>query len=570
MAHLSLYRKFRPDTFDKMVRQEHVVRILKNQIEGNAVGHAYLFCGPRGTGKTSVARIFARAINCEHPVNGSPCGVCPVCKALAAGSLDIAEIDAASNNGVAEMRDLREKVQYPPVTGRYKVYIIDEVHMLTDSAFNALLKTLEEPPAHAVFILATTEPHKIPATILSRCMRLDFKLIPQEDLEKHLKSILREIGKPYEDAAVSAIARAGAGSDRDMLSVAETCIAYSHKLTYESVTAALGAADFRETCALADALLRADGGAALAKTEQILAEGKSVGVLCRDILQLLNQISVAKLCKNAETLLSLPAELFRTVADIAARADGKAILRATEVFAKAETELRYVSSPRICLEAAVMRVSVPETDYDIDALLARVKRLEERLSAAPAGAPAAPISKPPADEEQPSAPAEPSYEEYPEEEPVFEEAYFSDGPLSEPERAPAQEASAAPISKPPVQEAPQKSVPAPVAPSQESAEVVFGKFMRLLRRTSKNGVLFTMCSDLEAKYEGETLALYTQVETISRMLSSEAHRAVMAEIFAQLGVADFAVKYAKAPREEDKSGLEQLKRDFRDYPVEIK
>ena len=212
MAHLSLYRQFRPSTFDQMVRQEHVVRILKNQIAGDLVGHAYLFCGPRGTGKTSVARIFARAVNCQSPVNGSPCGKCEACLAVERGTLDIMEIDAASNNGVNEMRDLREKVQYPPVTGKYKVYIIDEVHMLTVSAFNALLKTLEEPPRHAIFILATTEPQKIPATILSRCMRLDFKLIPTEDLEKHLKSILNDLKKPYEDEAVAAIARAGAGS----------------------------------------------------------------------------------------------------------------------------------------------------------------------------------------------------------------------------------------------------------------------------------------------------------------------------------------------------------------------
>lgn len=210
MAYQALYRTFRPSTLDGLVRQEHIVKILANQIETGRVGHAYLFCGPRGTGKTSTAKIFAKAINCLHPVNGSPCGKCEVCKALAdPANLDISEIDAASNNSVNEMRDLREKVQYPPVSARFKVYIIDEVHMLSDSAFNALLKTLEEPPKHAVFILATTEPHKLPATILSRCMRFDFKLIPQEDIEEHLKKILQEIGKEYEDEAVSAIARAG-------------------------------------------------------------------------------------------------------------------------------------------------------------------------------------------------------------------------------------------------------------------------------------------------------------------------------------------------------------------------
>ena len=284
MAHLALYRKYRPATFDAIVRQEHVVRVLVRQIERKEVGHAYLFCGPRGTGKTSVARIFARAINCEHPVNGSPCGRCAACLALAEGSLDIAEIDAASNNGVNEMRDLREKVQYPPVTGKYKVYIIDEVHMLTDSAFNALLKTLEEPPAHAVFVLATTEPHKIPATILSRCMRLDFKLIPQEDLERHLASILDGLGRRYEREAVAAIARAGAGSDRDMLSIAEMCLAYGDSLTYESVTNVLGAADDATNAAIVSALLSADAGRALEEAERMLSEGKSVGVLLRDLM----------------------------------------------------------------------------------------------------------------------------------------------------------------------------------------------------------------------------------------------------------------------------------------------
>ena len=256
MAYLAFYRTFRPVSFDTVVRQEHIVRTLKNRIQSNKIGHAYLFCGPRGTGKTTLAKIFARAINCEHPVDGSPCGKCPTCRALADGAnMDISEIDAASNNGVDEMRDLREKVQYPPVAGRYKVYIIDEVHMLTASAFNAVLKTLEEPPAHAVFILATTEPQKIPATILSRCMRFDFKLIPQKDLEGLVKSVLDKTGKEYEEEAVAAIARAGAGSARDSLSIADMCASYSTgKLTYEDVNAVLGSADFFTVAEIAESI----------------------------------------------------------------------------------------------------------------------------------------------------------------------------------------------------------------------------------------------------------------------------------------------------------------------------
>ena len=591
MAHLSLYRAFRPDTFDKMVRQEHVVRILKNQIETDAIGHAYLFCGPRGTGKTSVARIFARAVNCEHPVNGSPCGKCATCRALSdGGNLDVMEIDAASNNGVNEMRDLREKVQYPPVSGKYKVYIIDEVHMLTDSAFNALLKTLEEPPQHAIFILATTEPQKIPATILSRCMRLDFKLIPEEDLENHLKRILKEIGKEYDDEAVAAIARAGAGSDRDMLSIAEMCISYSEKLTYESVTAVLGTADFYEMCALGGAILSADTAAALDKTEKILSEGKSVGVLCRDILQFLNQAAVVRSCKNADRILALPKEMFAEIKKVAEGADGHAVLRATEVFAKAETDLRFASSPRICLETAVIRSATPAADYNIDALIARVNELERQVSAlsqgkaiavpARAEEPAQAPEREAATQKSVSQKGAPRADEgeFPTEEPQFEEAYFSyDEPLRAPERreksapaAPQAAISSAPTVGKPAQGKPvQEPVKTAAREGVQDAQTAFGRFMRTLRKTSRNGVLFTMCSDLEAAFEGNTLVLTTDSDTVFRSLGREEHRTVMAQAFAQVGVSDFVLRM-KGKAQDEKKGLEQLKRDFPDYPIEVK
>ena len=478
------------------------------------------------------------------------------------------------------MRDLREKVQYPPVTGRYKVYIIDEVHMLTDSAFNALLKTLEEPPAHAVFILATTEPHKIPATILSRCMRLDFKLIPEEDLERHLSSILDGMGKKYEKEAVAAIARAGAGSDRDMLSIAEMCLAYGDTLTYEGVTAVLGAADFETTASLVNALLQSDMPTALSTAEGILAEGKAVGVLLKDILSLLNQVAVAKSCANAEKLLSLPARLFAQVKTIAERADGSAILRATEI------------SPRIALETAVLRAAMPQTDRDTDALLVRIANLEKQVAALSAGAPAA--GKQPAAEAKPApahefsekpapktAARETEWDEPlpppPDEPPFFDEPLppaWDEPPFArEPQRTEPQVRETLqpqPKSVPQPQSEPPKSAPLPSADGPRDAETTFGLFLRRLRKLPKSGVLYALCRDLEPSDEGGKLVLTTDIRTVADTLNGEKHRAAMAETLGELGVSDFEVRYASAARAEEKDGVEQLKKDFSRYTIEVK
>ena len=564
MSYQALYRAFRPTTLDGLVRQEHIVRILKNQIATGRVGHAYLFCGPRGTGKTSTAKIFARAINCESPKGGSPCGKCAACRALAdPANLDVTEIDAASNNGVNEMRDLREKVQYPPVACRYKVYIVDEVHMLSDSAFNALLKTLEEPPKHAVFILATTEPHKLPATILSRCMRFDFKLIPQEDIEAHLKTVLKAVGKDYEDEAVAAIARAGAGSMRDSLSVADMCISYSTgKLTYADVNEVLGSADFYEIAKLGGAILTENASDALTETEKVLASGKGAAVLARDLLSFFNRCTVAKTCKNGNALLQLPAEMYAETERIAKAAEGRALLRVSEIFAALETELRYSVSPRVVLETAVVRASMPETDGGAPALERRIAKLEEALRALQAS------PQPRGNAQAPAA----AYEEIGAEADPFSANVHGNGAQAGRGRAPLPEAP--PEEEPfvqPLREEPRAKAAASVnALEPEKRKSAFAYFLRALRRGAKNGVLFTMCQDLESAFEGDTFLLITDSDAIYRSLRREEHTKAIAAALEQIGISSFDIRLKGEEADPVEAGIEQLKRDFAGTEIRIK
>lgn len=358
MEHLALYRKYRPSTFDEVVGQEHITRALKNQIISDSVGHAYLFTGSRGIGKTSIARIFAKAVNCQNNKDGSPCGKCENClKFSEQGDINIIEIDAASNNRVDDIRELREKVKFLPVGGKYKVYIIDEVHMLTDSAFNALLKTLEEPPKHVIFILATTEAHKLPATILSRCTRFDFRLVGLEELIKHLKNVFDSENIAYDDEAIRAIAIAGEGSVRDTLSIADCVIAFaSGKITLDNVQRVLGTTDESIMVKFFDLLKEKDVGGLLQFIDEVDKNGKNMSVLVKDLSRHARNLLVCKSCQMPNEILNMSEQSFDILKKQSGNFDEKTLISYMQCFGSAENELRYTISPRLLLETLALSV----------------------------------------------------------------------------------------------------------------------------------------------------------------------------------------------------------------------
>ena len=381
MAYVSLYRRFRPQTFGKVIGQGHITRTLGNQLKSGNISHAYLFTGSRGTGKTSVAKIFARAVNCLHPlVDGSPCGECDICKELSnPANLDILEIDAASNNGVDEIRNLRDNVKYMPAIAKYKVYIVDEVHMLSAAAFNALLKTLEEPPEHVIFILATTEVQKIPATILSRCMRFDFRLLTIDELVKLLMNAFDGIGRKYEHDALVALAQAGQGSARDTLSLADMCVSYCEgEITYEQVIDALGICSPELILNMTEHILKGDVDSALHELNDMYKQGKSISGISREIAGMLSNISYAKNCAGANSFLKLTVDMYERVRKVAADVENAKILHAMEVFCYLDGELRYSSLPKVLLEMSIIKACEISSDFTQDGILKRIKALEER------------------------------------------------------------------------------------------------------------------------------------------------------------------------------------------------
>jgi len=379
MDYVSLYRRFRPDTFDKVIGQAHIVKTLTNQIASGRISHAYLFTGTRGTGKTTCAKIFARAVNCLNPINGSPCGKCEICKQLSNPNnmIDVIEMDAASNNGVGEIRELKESVQYRSDYCKYKVYIIDEVHMLSGSAFNALLKTLEEPPSHVIFILATTEVQKLPQTILSRCMRFDFRLVAIDQLVALLEKIFGELKVTYDIEALTQIAIHGEGSVRDTLSLADMVLSYCGKhISYADTLEVLCANDFETLNELGNAILSSDVANALRITEESLKNGRNT--IAKDLANYF--VDVLEI-KNAETkeLERISANQRESLKATANKFSNYRLARVMDIMANMENTLRFASQPRIVLESNIVRACELVTETNLEGLTNRIKELETKL-----------------------------------------------------------------------------------------------------------------------------------------------------------------------------------------------
>ena len=381
MSYTALYRKFRPDEFEDVKGQDAIVRTLKNQINADRIGHAYLFCGTRGTGKTTVAKIFAKAVNCEHPVDG-PCGECAMCKSIAAGtSMNVIEIDAASNNGVDNIREIREEVTYRPTEGKYKVYIIDEVHMLSIGAFNALLKTLEEPPEYVIFILATTEAHKIPITILSRCQRYDFKRISIETIAARLRELIDKEGWDVEDKAVRYIAKMADGSMRDSLSLLDQCAAFymNETLTYDHVLEVLGAVDTEVFSRLLRQLLAMDVHQVIETVDELVMQGRELSQLAADFTWYLRNLLLVKSSDNMEDVLDVSSENLALLKEEAQMIDSDTLIRYIRIFSDLTNQLKYATQKRVLLEVTLIKLCRPAMDQNKDALLDRIRAIEKQL-----------------------------------------------------------------------------------------------------------------------------------------------------------------------------------------------
>lgn len=383
MSYTALYRKWRPSTFDEVKGQDHIVTTLKNQVINDRIGHAYLFCGTRGTGKTSVAKILAKAVNCAHPVDGNPCGGCEVCRAVAAGaSMNVIEIDAASNNGVDNIREIKEEVAYPPTQGRFKVYIIDEVHMLSIGAFNALLKTLEEPPAYVIFILATTEAHKIPITILSRCQRYDFKRISIDTISARLSELMVAEDISADERALRYVAKAADGSMRDALSLLDQCLAFymGQELKYENVLEVLGAVDTEVFSDFFRGIVDGDAIGLIHKLEKIIIDGRDLSQFVSDFTWYLRNLMLLQSQTDASDVLEMSEENMKLLKEDAKLTDLNGVMRYIRIFSELSGQLKNSSQKRVMVEVALIKMTQPAMEKGLnDALMDRIAVLERRM-----------------------------------------------------------------------------------------------------------------------------------------------------------------------------------------------
>ncbi len=379
--HKALYRVYRPKNFSDVIGQEHIVRTLKNQIENNNVGHAYLFCGTRGTGKTSTAKIFSRAVNCTNLHNDEPCNECENCREILEDkTMDVVEIDAASNNSVDDIRELRENVKYSPAKAKYKVYIIDEVHMLSQGAFNALLKTLEEPPSYVIFILATTEPHKIPATILSRCQRFDFKRVTVKDISSRMRYICEKEGIEADEKALNLIARNSQGALRDALSILDQCISFEgNKISYNDVIELLGSVNIEQLFDLAESIIKEDTRKSLQILNDFIIWGKDVRNLVNDLIDHFRNLMVCKISNDLDEIISLPEETIDLLKQQAETIDTNNLIRILNILSEAQDGMKISSNPRVLMEVTMMKIAQPMFDESKEALIKRIENLEQKI-----------------------------------------------------------------------------------------------------------------------------------------------------------------------------------------------
>lgn len=520
-----LYRKYRPRVFADVYGQDHVTSTLKNEIKEGRISHAYLFTGSRGTGKTTCAKILAKAVNCPNAVDGEPCNACEICKGLDSGTIyDVVEIDAASNNGVDNIRDLREEVNYTPTRGKYRVYIIDEVHMLSTGAFNALLKTLEEPPAHVIFILATTEVHKLPATILSRCQRFDFKRIQPETMAVRLQQVAGLEGMELAPDAATLIARIADGALRDGLSILDQCAGRSKQITAQLVSEVAGLAGREALYRLSDAVLARDSSAAVEELAQLHENSYDMERLCVEMINHFRNFMMVKTVKKSRELIICTDDEYKHIEASAGQFTLAQILRGLDLFQSTLVKIKGGATPRIEMEMAFIRLCEPKLETDPDAINQRLSALERAVQN---GVPAAPVKtvQSPAPAVRP-APAQPTVPPTPQPTP----AAAASAPEPEPVPATSAEPVSAPVPEPaPVQPEPPVPLepaaaapsPAPAADSEQKLFMQWADLMEILHRTDI--ALFGVLSGSQGYTRGEFFLIDSPNPTIKEFIKISTH-----------------------------------------------